>query len=65
VHHWDLYRATRHSIGGVVQKGIASLEDIAELARGGVEKGFTLIPSTAGWGTDLDEDEIARHPWKA
>ena len=30
-----------------------------------IDEGHLLIPSTAGWGTDLDEDEIARHPWKA
>ena len=30
-----------------------------------IDEGHLLIPSMAGWGTDLDEDEIARHPWKA
>jgi L-alanine-DL-glutamate epimerase-like enolase superfamily enzyme len=28
-----------------------------------IEDGEMLIPSGAGWGVDLDEQEIARHPW--
>ena len=29
-----------------------------------IENGHLLIPSGVGWGADLDEAEIARHPWR-
>lgn len=28
-----------------------------------IQKGYMKIPKKPGWGTDLDEKEIARHPW--
>ncbi len=26
--------------------------------------GYMVIPNTPGWGTDLNEKELAKHPWR-